>query len=158
MERKPGIKMRRAGSPGRKHVGKCPAGLHGHCCKSRLDWLRDWNRLLATNTEPGMSTFILILFSYWANSTSSLYLLLSKYSSISYSSNGCLCRNERLNYAYLSEQDAEGISWHFLLSSLHLHEHLLFPMPRICSSLLKNFKPSPKAHQSLWNLPWPFWS
>lgn len=53
MERKPGIKMIRVGSPGRKRVGKCPAGLHGHCCKSRLDWLRDWNRLLATNTEPG---------------------------------------------------------------------------------------------------------
>ena len=54
--------------------------------------------------------------------------------------------------AYLSEQDAEGISWYFLLSSLHPHEYLLFPMPGICSSLLKNFKPSPKGHQSLWNL------
>lgn len=99
-----------------------------------------------------MSTFILILFSYWANSTSFLYLLLSKYSSISCSTNGCLCRNERFNYAYLSEQDAEGISWYFLLSSLHPHEYLLFPMPGIWSSLLKNFKPSPKGHQSLWNL------
>lgn len=151
--------MIRVWSLGRKRVGKCPAGLHGHCCKSRLDWLRDWNRLLATNTEPGRYVHLLSYpVLYWANSTSSLHLLISKYSSISCSTNGCLCRNERLNYAYLSEQDAEGILWYFLLSSLHLHEHFLFPMPGTCSSLLKNFKPSLKAHQSLWKLPWPFWS
>lgn len=52
------------------------------------------------------------------------------------------------HYAYLSEQDAEGILWYFLLSLSTSMNISYSQCPEPAPSLLKNFKPSHKGSTS----------
>lgn len=79
MERKQGVGVIWVGSIGRKHRGKCPAGLQLALVQVKTKLARMLKRAQPQIQRLGAtSTVFPILFSYQANSTSFLYSLLSQ--------------------------------------------------------------------------------